>query len=168
MKAKIRFSVRIEITSESKHLWDRYVFEASYFEYRIQHQVFQDQNNPVNSFWELLEKNPNAKTIPLMLSAAVENYVLQLGGKLKSITDVLGTTFFPFETFRIDLVSSSFTDASKHKIGLTFESPELFLLKMIDDKYLLTSEIEKKNSWKTFMLPFQPQLSISYYEEIDV
>ncbi|WP_250255719.1 hypothetical protein [Chryseobacterium sp. Marseille-Q3244] len=164
---KIKLAFRIIIDQSSEMTWDRYVFEDTYFEYKIQHQAYDHPENPVKNYWELLQKNPAAKQIPFLLSGAASNYVSQLGGIIKSLPDVLGNTFFPFETFKLDLVSSHTEDASKHKIGLTFISPELFLIDIIDQKYLLSKETEKENGFEIFMFPFHPQVSIVYYEKIE-
>lgn len=161
---KIKLAFRIVIDQNSKMVWDKYVFDDTYFEYKIQHQVFDDKDNSVKNYWELLAKNPNAERIPYILSSAVTNYVQQLGGVIRSLPDVLGTTFFPFENFKLDLISSNIQDPGKHKIGLTFYTPELLLLDIIDNKYLLSKSIDKNNAWETFMLPFHPQVSIAYWE----
>lgn len=161
---KIRLAFRIVIDGNSEMLWDRYIFEDTWFEYKIQHQVFDDQENPVKNYWELLQKNPNTKQIPFLLSGAISTYVAQLEGEIKSLPDVLGTTFFPFENFKLDVISSHTEDVSKHKVGLTFFSPELILLDIIDQKYLLSKEVNKENSFETFMMPFHPQVAISYVE----
>ncbi|RXM54168.1 hypothetical protein, partial [Chryseobacterium sp. CH1] len=50
-------------------------------------------------------------------------------------------------------------------IGLTFFSPELLLIDIIDNKYLLSKETDLENGWETFMLPFHPQVAIAYYLE---
>ncbi|MET3038448.1 hypothetical protein ABXT08_20360 [Chryseobacterium sp. NRRL B-14859] len=163
---KIKLAFRIVIDQTSEMIWDRYVFDDTYFEYKIQHQVFDDKENPVKNYWELLQKNPNARQIPFLLSGAASNYVSQLNGVIRSLPDVLGNTFFPFENFRLDLVSSHIEDASKHKIGLTFFTPVLLLIDIIDGKYLLSSEVGNKHGFETFMLPFHPQIAIAYYQKI--
>lgn len=163
---KIKLAFRIVIDQSSEMIWDRYVFDDTYFEYKIQHQVFDNKENPVKNYWEVLQKNPNAKQIPFLLSGAASSYVSQLGGVIRSITDVLGSTYFPFDHFKLDLISSHLEDPSKHKIGLTFFSPELLLIDIIDGKYLLSKETDKENGWETFMLPFHPQVAIAYYQEI--
>ena len=163
MRAKIKLAFRIVIDQNSEMVWDQYIFEDTYFEYKIQHQVFDDPENPVKNYWELLAKNPQAGKMPFLLSSAVVNYVTQLKGEIKSLPDVLGNTFFSFESFKLDLISSNIEDPSKHKIGLTFYTPELFLIDIIDNKYLLSNNSDNKNSFETFMFAFHPQVSISYY-----
>lgn len=166
MKAKIKLAFRIVIDRNSEMIWDKYIFEDTYFEYKIQHQVFDDKENPVKNYWELLAKNSHAERIPFLLSSAVVNYVSQLKGEIKSLPDALGNTFFPIESFKLDLISSNIEHASKHKIGLTFYTPELVLLDIIDHKYLLSKDIESENAFETFMFAFHPQVSVCYYETL--
>ncbi|WP_449386823.1 hypothetical protein [Chryseobacterium lineare] len=167
MRAKIKLAFRIVIDHNSEMVWDQYIFEDTYFEYKIQHQVFDDPENPVRNYWELLAKNSQAEKMPFLLSSAVVNYVSQLKGEIKSLPDVLGNTFFPFESFKLDLISSNIEDPSKHKIGLTFYTPELLLIDIIDNKYLLSSNTDRKNSFETFMFAFHPQVAISSYNLLE-
>ncbi|MEN4761899.1 hypothetical protein ABEG63_16320 [Chryseobacterium sp. C39-AII1] len=166
MKAKIKLAFRIVIDQNSTLTWDKYIFEDTYFEYKIQHQVFDEKENPVKNYWELLTKNPHAERIPFLLSASVTNYISQLNGEIKSLPDVLGNTFFPIESFKLDLISSNVEDSSKHKIGITFYTPELLLIDIIDNKYLLSKSINTENGFETYMFAFHPQVAISYYDSI--
>lgn len=167
MKAKIKLAFRIVIDRNSEMIWDKYIFEDTYFEYKIQHQVFDDKENPVKNYWELLAKNPHAERISFLLSSAVVNYVSQLNGEIKSLPDVLGNTFFPIENFKLDLISSNLDDFSKHKIGITFYTPELALIDIIDNKYLLSKNIDNEKGFETFMFAFHPQVAIAYYESVN-
>lgn len=166
MIAKIKMAFRVVIDKNSTHLWDKYVFEDTFREYRIQHQVFNSKENPVENYWELIEKNKNALKMPFLLSASVENYVKQLNGEIRSIHDFLGNKFFKFESFKVDIISSNINDPSKHKIGITFFSPKLLLIDIIDNKFLLSENINKEDVLETYMLPFHPQVSICEYEKI--
>ncbi|NML70730.1 hypothetical protein HHL23_13135 [Chryseobacterium sp. RP-3-3] len=166
MKAKIKLAFRIVIDQNSTMPWDQYVFEDTYFEYKIQHQVFDDKENPVKNYWELLAVNSHADRIPFLLSSSAANYVSQLNGIIKSLPDVLGNTFFAFENFKLDLISSHIEDPSKHKIGLTFYTPDLFLIDIIDSRYLLSRKISEGNGFETFMFAFHPQVAIAYYEPL--
>ncbi|MCS3532643.1 hypothetical protein [Chryseobacterium sp. JUb7] len=166
MKAKIKLAFRIVIDQNATLAWDKYVFDDTYFEYKIQHQVFDDKENPVKNYWELLAKNAHAERIPFLVSASVTHYISQLNGEIKSLPDVLGNTFFPVESFKLDLISSNIEDPSKHKIGLTFFTPQLTLVDIIDNKYLLSKNLNYENGLETFMFSFHPQVSIAYYDGI--
>ena len=165
MKAKIKLAFRIVTDQNSNMIWDKYIFEDTYFGYKIQHQVFDDKENPMKNYWELLQKNPQAEKIPFLLSFAVVNYVSQLNGEIRSLPDVFGSTFFPIAHFKLDLISSHLEDASKHKIGLTFFTPELALIDILDNKYLLSKDTDGKNGFETYMFAFHPNVSICYYNE---
>lgn len=166
MKAKIKLAFRIVIDQNSTMPWDQYVFEDTYFEYKIQHQVFDDKENPVKNYWELLAENSRSERISFLLSSSAANYVSQLNGVIKSLPDVLGDTFFPFENFKLDLISSHIEDPSKHKIGLTFYTPDLFLIDIIDNKYLLSCGATDGTTFETFMFAFHPQVAVAYYEPL--
>lgn len=166
MKAKIKLAYRVQIDQNSKPLWEKYIFEDTYLEYRIQHQVFDKDGEAVQNYWELLKKNEFAARIPFLLSAIASNYVLQLAGVIRTLPDVLGSTFFPFVDFKLDLVSSNVEDISKHRIGLTFFTPELLWIDTVDNKYLLSDDVQKSESYTTFMLPFHQQVAICNFTPI--
>lgn len=167
MRAHIKLAFRIVIDHDSSLAWDRYVFEDTYFEYKVQHQLFDDRENPVQNFWELLSKNPQAAKIPSLLSPSIAGYVAQLNGEIKSLPDVLGNTFFPVESFKPDLISSHTEDPSRHKIGITFYTPELLLIDIIEQAYLLSkNRMPAENGFDTFMFGFHPQVAIAYYKPL--
>lgn len=161
---QIKLAFRIVIDQNSALIWDKYIFEDTYFEYRVQHQVFNDGREPVDNYWELLIKNPDATKIPFLLSASVASYISQLNGSIKSLPDVLGNTFFPIDTFKLDLISSNITDSSKHKIGIIFYTPLLYLIDIIDNRYLLSKGNKHVDDFETFMFPFHSQIAIAYYK----
>lgn len=166
MKAKVKLAFRITIQQNSSLQWDKYIFEDTYREYKIQHQVFNSKENPVDTYWELVRQNPHAEKIPFLLSASVQGYISQLNGKIRSLPDVLGTSFFEFNYWKLDLVSSNSTDASKHKVGITFYTDELLLIDVIDNKYLLSKNLNISEGLETFMFPFHHQVSVCFYEKI--
>lgn len=167
MRAKIKLAFRITIDSNSKNIWDQYVFEEAYREYRIQHQVYQSKEQPALYYWELLSQNPNANKIPFIVASSIQSYVDQLNGEIKSLPDVLGSTFFKFKNYKVDIVSAHFTDITKFKIGITFFSIPFLLIDIIDQKYLLSENTyAEKGVFSTFMLAFHQQVSICEYEII--
>jgi hypothetical protein len=166
MKAKVKLGFRVVIDQNSTIPWDKYVFEDTYFEYKVQHQVFDDKEDPVKNYWELLLKNQHAERIPFLLSSSVTNYISQLNGVIRSLPDVLGNTFFPIESFQLDLISSNIEDPSKHKLGITFYTPMLLLIDIIDDKYLLSKSTKSDDGFDTFMFAFHPQVAIAHYDAL--
>lgn len=162
---KIRLACRVIIDSSSVSAWDRYIFEDTYREYLMQQQLFNSKEQPVATFRELLAVNPKAQQLHFLTGMAAQNYVAQLKGSFYRIHDVLGSTFFPFENFKLDIINTDINDNSKHKVGITLFSPVLTYLGMINNCYLVSLETDVKQGYETIMFPAQQQLSICYYED---
>ncbi|SDK29378.1 hypothetical protein [Flavobacterium noncentrifugens] len=162
--AKIRLAYRIVIDSNSAVVWDRYVFEDTHREYKMQQQLFNSKENPKQTFRELLAENEKAEQLHYLTGIAANNYIQQLKGKLHRVADVLGNQFFPFVNYRLDIVNSDSNDFSKHKIGITFYSPLLTLLDIVNNCYLISENTENSPGFETMMFPIQPGLAICYHE----
>ena len=164
-KSKIRLAYRLVIDNSSTFVWDKYVFEDTYQEYLLQHQQFNSKENPKNTFRELLSENEKAVQLHYLVGISADNYVQQLKGNLYRITDILGNNYFPFTNYRFDIINTDITDISKHKIGITFYSPLLTYLGMIDNHFLLSKNTGESNEFETFMIAAQANLSVCYLKE---
>jgi hypothetical protein len=164
-KAKIRLAYRIVIDSSSAFLWDKYVWEDTFKEYLMQNQQFNSKENPKNTFRELLTENEKAVQLHYLVGIAANGYVEQLKGNFHRVTDVLGNNYFPFSNYQLDIINTDMTDQSKHKIGITFYSPLLTLIDIIEGSYLISKNTEVLNGLETVMFPVQLHLSICYYEK---
>jgi len=162
---KIRFAYRTIIDNNSTMVWDKYVFEDTYKEYLLQHQLFNNKENPSVSFRELLSENQKASQLHFLVGMAANGYVEQLSGLCHRVPDVLGNNFLPITNYQLDIINTDITDIIKHKIGITFFSPLLVLIDTINNCYLVSKEIEKENQFETVMYPMQPNLSICYFEK---
>ncbi|MFT3794984.1 hypothetical protein [Flavobacterium sp.] len=163
--AKIRLAYRIVIDANSSLLWDQYVFEDTYHEYLMQHQLYNSKELPKPTFRELLHENEKADKLHYLVGIAAHGYIQQLQGKLHRVPDKLGRNFFPFENYQLDIVNTDIKDRSKHKIGLTFFSPVLALIDTVDDCYLVSQSLETGVGIETTMFAFQPNLAVCYYEK---
>ncbi|PKB16621.1 hypothetical protein [Flavobacterium sp. 5] len=166
-KAKIRLAYRIIIDSTSSYLWNQYVWEDTYKEYVMQHQQFNSKENPKKQFRELLAENEKAIQLHYLVGIAANSYIDQLKGNLYRVTDVLGNNYFQFTNYQLDIINTDMTDRSIHKIGITFYSPLLTLVDIVESNYLVSKNNENTNSWETVMYPIQPNLSICYYQKND-
>lgn len=162
---KIRLAYRAIIDNSSSAAWERYIFEDTYKEYLMQQQLFNNKEQPANSFRELLAENQKAEQLHFLTGIAANNYVQQLKGLLYRVPDILGNNLMPFEGFRFDIINTDITDISKHKVGITFFSPLLTYLGTVNDSYLVSKDTAAKAGYDTVMYPLQPQLAICYYEE---
>lgn len=162
--SKIKLACRIVIDSSSTFLWDKYVFEDTFKEYQMQSQQFNSDENPKNTFRELLAENEKAAQLHFLTGIAASGYVAQLKGNFHRITDVLGNNYFPFINYQLDILNTDITDISKHKIGITFYSPLLTYFGIIEGNYLVSKNIETVNEYETIMFPVQKNVSICYIE----
>lgn len=162
---KIKLAYRLVIDSSSGFLWDKYVFEDTFKEYKMQSQQFNSAENPKNTFRELLAENPKATQLHFLTGIAANGYVEQLKGNLHRVTDVLGNNYFPFINYQLDILNTDITDISKHRIGITFYSPLLSYFGIIEGNYLVSKLTENKNEYETIMFPVQKNLAICYIQK---
>jgi len=161
--AKIRLAYRIVIDHSSNLVWDKYVFEDTFKEYRMQQQLFNNNENPKKTFRELLSENEKAEQLHYLTGIAANAYIQQLKGKLHRVCDVLGNQFFPFANYQLDIVNTDIEAIEKHKIGITFYSPMLMLIDIVNNCYLVSTTTEG-NAFETMMFPLQQNLAICYFE----
>jgi|SRR6218665_291220 len=162
---KIRLAYRIIIDQSSALVWDKYVFEDTFREYKMQQQLFNSKEDPKPTFRELLAENEKAEQLHYLTGIAASNYIQQLKGKLYRVPDVLGNQYLPFNNYRLDIVNTDINDRSRHKIGITFYSPELQLIEVINNCYLVSIDFESNNGLETMMFPVQKNLAICYYKK---
>ncbi|TRW24608.1 hypothetical protein FMM05_08835 [Flavobacterium zepuense] len=162
---KIRLAYRVIIDNTATAAWDRYIFEDTYKEYLMQQQLFNNKENPRATFRELLSENPKAEQLHFLTGRAADSYVSQLKGNFYRLPDVLGTTFFPFTGYRLDIVNTDITDSSRHKVGITLFSPLLTYLGIVNNCYLVSVQTNEQSGYETVMFPIQPQLAICYYND---
>ncbi len=167
IKGKIRLAFRIELTAESKHIWDKHLWETTYQEYRIQHQFYNANLPLVDSYWELMEHNAFASKIPPIISARIQPNIDQLKGKILSMNTTLGNDCFQFEKYKVDIPYSSLSQQSKHKIGITFISPLLLWIDTGLPEYCISYQVEKENGWNCCSFKHHSQLSILYFEKYE-
>lgn len=163
--SKISLAYRVIIDSSSTIIWDKYVFEDTFKEYKMQSQQFNSKESPKNTFRELLSENEKASQLHFLVGIAADGYIQQLKNNFYRVTDVLGNQYFPFINYQLDIVNSDITDHSKHKIGITFYSPLLSYFGIIEGNYVVSRNTENTNEYETIMFPVQPHLSICYIQK---
>ncbi|MCV2487495.1 hypothetical protein OD917_21350 [Flavobacterium sp. SH_e] len=163
--SKIRLAYRVIIDSSSTILWDKYVFEDTFKEYKMQSQQFNSSENPRNTFRELLFENEKASQLHFLVGIAADGYVQQLKGNFHRVSDVLGNQYFPFINYKLDIINSDITDHLKHKIGITFYSPLLTYFGIIDGNYVVSKNTDNTNEYEVIMFPTRQNLSICFIQK---
>lgn len=159
----IRLAYRMVIDYQSNSLWEKYVFEDTYAEYKMQHQTFDNKENPSQTFKELRRKNVNADQMHFLVSTAATHYIEQLNNNIYQIKDHLGSSYLTFEFFKFEIINSDIQNIENHKIGITLYSPVLRYLDKFNDLILISQNIIDDENIETLMFQLRPNLSISHW-----
>lgn len=160
-KKIIRLCYRKVIDAQSQKAWDKYVFESSYTEFRMQAQLY-NQQKKYTGFGELLQHAPGAEKLHFLVSGAVVGYLQQLDGVVPDILNNLGKHFLKFSNYRFEIINSDTQNKASHQVAINFFTEPVIWHDSIDN-YLLVSpvnEIKNDDGILTEMLQLQPFLSI--------
>ena len=80
----IRLCYRKIIDSSSQKIWDKYVFDSTYTEFRLQAQ-FYNQQKKYKTFGELIQHVLNAEKLHFLVSASITGYLKQLNETVPDI-----------------------------------------------------------------------------------
>lgn len=163
--SKIRLAFRLVIDTNTTVNWQKYVFEDTYREYKMQQQLFNTKENPKPTFRELLYENEKAEKLHFLIGMAAEPYINQLKGNIYNLQDALGNSHLPFVNYKLDIVNTDIHDISLHKIGITFYTPLLVLVDILDGQYLLSKDTDADSQWEILSFPMHPNLAICYLEK---
>lgn len=166
-KAQIRLAFRTIINKDSQSRWEKYVWDSTYQEFLMQSQLYNDAENPWTTFKQLLTKNEKAEQLHFLVSMAAHPYLLQWKGLTYPMPDMLGNNYLPFQNYRLDIIDSNVKDKNAHEIGITFYSPLLTLVDIIEGHYLVSASENIYEGVETTMFKMQPRLSIVYYKPLE-
>ena len=160
---KIQFVYRKVIDKSAGGNWEKFVYDDSYTEYKMQSQLY-DQGKKYKTFAELLQYVPSAEKLHFLVSTAITGYLQQLHGIVPDILNNNGKHFLPFKQYRFDIINSSVTDKAMHQVAVSFFSEPLHWHATVDD-LLLVSINGKENGAgdemiSTEMVRLQPFFSI--------
>lgn len=165
-KRTIVLCYRKIIDTASVRTWDKYVFESSYAEYRMQVQLY-DRERKYSSFSDLVQHVPAAEKLHFLVSAAVTGYVQQLGGRMPDITDNLGRTCLGFSQYRFEIVNSDVKERNLHRVAVNFFSDPMVWHDSVGQMLLLSKQEAAGETGPvlTILLPLQPFLGIYSVKE---
>lgn len=147
--------------------WDKFVYEDSFAEFKMQAQ-FYNQEQQFTTFAEMLLNVPDAEKLHFLVSAAITGYLRQLNGIIPDILDNLGRRFLTFENFKFEIINSDINDPEKHKVAVNFFSKPLIWHDTIGNQ-LLVSRFKEIGEDETFtnLFELQPFVSIHSIKNID-
>lgn len=157
----IRLCYRKVIDANSQKAWDKYVFESSYTEFKMQAQLY-NQQNTYNSFGELIQHVPGADKLHFLVSGAVVGYLQQLDGVIPDILNNLGKHFLKFTNYRFEIINSDIQNKAVHQVAINFFSEPLIWHDTINNQLLVSpaNAIATDDGVLTDMLELPSFLSI--------
>ncbi len=168
MQGYVRFSLRRTIDKDSQSSWDKTLFEATWFEYKLQIQNFENFAR-YQSFTDFLEKEPNADTIHSRVSPAVYPAIQSLGGKLPMVFDANGDSL-ALNQFYFEIRDSDFLDQSKHRIFVDLISKQFYLISISPLGFLVCDASDAEDfangeEVRTLLIPTQHSLNVYSYKK---
>nr|WP_199156868.1 hypothetical protein [Pedobacter sp. ASV2] len=160
-KKIITLCYRKIIDVDNTNLWDKYVHEDSFTEFKMQAQ-FYNQEQRYKTFAELILNVPDANKLNFLVSAAITGYIQQLKSIIPDVLDNLGRRFLTFENFKFEIINSDIDSIQKHKIGINFFSTPMIWHDTIDNQ-LLVSQVKESDEEEIFTNLFQIQPFVSIY-----
>lgn len=165
-KRIIRLLYRKIIDASSEQVWDKYLFDATYTEFLMQSQ-FYNQEKKYNTYAELKNNVPDAEKLNFLVSASVIGYLKQLNETVPDILNHVGKHFLRFENYKFEIIDSDINKREKHRIAIEFVSKPLLWHDTIGSQ-LIVSHPDAENITdgvltETFSL--QPYLSIYSIKE---
>jgi len=167
-KRAIRLAYRKIIDAGSRKQWEKYVFEDSYKEFRMQAQLY-NQEKKYSTFGELIAHVPNAEKLHFLVSASVVGYVQQLNGKIPDIVNATGRHFLPFKHYRFEIINSDLRNKEMHQVAINFLTEPLTWYDTIGTQLLvsLSGNIGKEGEEiLTELFTMQPFLTIHSLKEL--
>ncbi|MCH5717012.1 hypothetical protein [Niabella hibiscisoli] len=158
----IQLAYRRVIDIESKAHWERYVFEDSYKELRMQFQLFNTDKKHI-TFSQLVAQVPEAEKLHFLVSAAIAGHISLLG-KIPYVQNTLGITVLPFNLYRFEIIDSNINNKNAHRVAVIFYSAPVVLHEIIGEHLLVSLDPDNNNNERkmvqTELIKLQPFLSI--------
>jgi hypothetical protein len=162
----IRICYRKIIDASAVNGWDKMVHEASYAEFKMQVQLY-NEGNKYKTFAEVLVHQPQAAQLHFLVSAAVTGYVQQLNGIVPDVLDNLGRRFLSFTQYRFEIINSDIEKKEHHQIAINFFSEPMVWHSTIDNYLLLSpaGATATEDGLPTHLLELKPFVSIATLNE---
>lgn len=148
------------IDAQSTGVWERAVLEDSYKEFKMQEQLYNQQQQH-HMLTELLALVPGAEQLHFLVSASVIPYLKQLKEQVPDLTNSLGLPFLKFDHYRFELIESDTRSISSHKVAICFFSEPMIWHDSVGNYLVLSAKAPDANgSVTTDMIAQQPGLGI--------
>lgn len=169
IKGIIKFSFQKIISENSISLWDKYVFDATWMEYKMQAANYNQQTKET-LFSNLVHQNSGAIKFHDAVSTAAIGYLQQLQGIIPGLADAHAKDIIPFKNFKFNIIQSDMLDIKKHSVEILFISEPVTLINVFNNCYLIAigdnqKEIISGNEVETTLIPQTNHLSIHSFSK---
>jgi hypothetical protein len=161
MKAHIKIAFRQIIDVNCNSQFEKNVLRASFNEFVLKSQAYNLENR-FRTFQEMVENDGRANSLHYKSGFAITNFIKALNNKMPVLQDSLARPIH-FITHKFEIIDSDLSDASVHKVAVTYMTDTLTLFGSMGDYLLLGVGIQ--NPVDTFVLKMRDGLSIFNYVE---
>jgi hypothetical protein len=164
IKGIIKFGFQKIIDENSVSPWDKYVFDDTWMEYKIQAANY-NQQSKASLFTDIIKQNAAAQKLHYSVSVAAVGYIRQLQGVIPGLLNAQGKIIVPFKNFKFNIIESDITNSKLHRIEIIFISEPIILIDFFNNHYLIAAadkqqELNESKEVETEMIPHCGQLSI--------
>jgi len=164
----ITLSYRKIIDISADKQWDKFVFEDSYMEFKMQAQNF-SAGTAFTSYGEILRNVPDGQRLTGLITPAVSGYVQQLNGVVPDVLNNSGRRFLKFNRFQLEIINSDIHLKERHQIAINFFTVPQIWHDTIGD-LMLVSEFagtyQSEDEIYTYLLRMQPYLNIHSVKDV--
>ncbi|MDI3321514.1 hypothetical protein [Pinibacter soli] len=118
--------------------WSKNVFAATYQEFKMQAQ-FYNQQKKHTTYKQLIEEVQGANKLNFLVSAAIIEYLKELNDQVPDVVNNLGRSFLRFKNFQFEINKSDITNSASHVVAIYFMSQPLIWHDTVGDQ-MITSE----------------------------
>lgn len=163
-KGIIRFSFQKIIAAPPLSLWDKYVFDATWMEYRMQAANY-NQQSKATLFTTIIKQDIRAEKLHDAVCTAAIGYIRQLGEKIPGLVNTQGKEIIPFKNFKFSIIQSDMVDSNLHRVEIIFISEPVTLIDVFNNHYLValgdkTQDLKEGREVETDLVPQTGPLSI--------
>jgi hypothetical protein len=166
-KALIKLAYRQVINEQSRSIFERNVFIASYNEFLLKSQTY-NQERKFRSFKEMVNSDGRANSLHYKLSFPVLPFIELLHKKIPSLKDNAGKQI-PFDHWQFELIDSDIKNKNMHTVAVNYFTDTITVLETLGE-YMLLSLGDKSDCIndvsETFVLKVQDGLSITKFQQI--
>lgn len=168
-KAFVKLAYTQVIGNKPATPFEEEVFRDTYSEFLLQVQAY-NREDQFTTLEQVIAANPKAHSLHYKVGFSIGLYVKALNNVIPGLKDSLGKANLDFEAYQFQIISSHISDASMHKVSLTYTTDAMTLLGVVGDYLLLSpggvSAQALAAGVETFMVKMEDGLSVVHYREM--